>query len=240
MGIVNVLPVLPSLDVESLASEANQHLVQQIIRVQSLQSSIYIHPRVISYVDRKEKAHYGGIYVDAMDRDVVSVFWRKRRGKPKNVRLAVFNTITDPMRDMWHAWGMAVIEDPSGRGQHILIYDCDGFEHHVHFPHSLLESQRCMIETIPKRISVQTIWISCDLSKAKRDRCYQNTMDWIGAMVTLGDGRFQGTLDTRIIQGQWKAYQPVSQGTQSRPLYEPILDRDENGTTNASTGNELQ
>ncbi|KUL81592.1 hypothetical protein ZTR_10500 [Talaromyces verruculosus] len=231
------LSALPPLHVQSLASEANWHLARQIARVQSLQSSIYIHPRVISYVNQKEKAHFQRIYIDAMDRDVVSVFWRKRRGEPKNVRLAVFNTITDPMRDMWHAWGIAVIEDPSGRGQHMLIYDCDGFEHHVHFPHFLLDSQRRMIETIPKRISVQTIWISCDLSKAKRDRCYQNTMDWIEAMVTLGDGKFQGTLDTRVIRGRWKAYRPVSQGTQPRPLYEPIFNGDE---TNASTWNELQ
>jgi hypothetical protein len=198
--------------VDSLASEANQHLARQIARVKRLRRSIFIHPRIISYVDRREESYFREIYVDALDRDVVSTLWKTTRNGPRNVILAAFTTYTDVDRDMWHAWGMAMIKDQSG-GTHLLIYDCDGFEPDTPaFPLFLIESQQHMIEALRKRISIQKAWVSCDLSRAQQNQCYQNTMDWIEAMVTQGDHMFRGERDPRIVQGKWRSYvlQPIS------------------------------
>jgi hypothetical protein len=202
---------LPALSISSLASEANQYLERQITRVKMLRGSIYIHPRIISYNNRSEKAYYRRIYVDAMDRDTFDVCWRAKGTQHQNVWLAAFNTYTEKDRELWHAWGVALIKGESGLGRHLLIYDCDGFDNQdeslfVSSSKGLLKLQQHLIRALQMRMKIQKLWVSCDLSKAKMNRCYQNTIDWIEDMVTHGDQKFRGENDARILQGQWRPY----------------------------------
>lgn len=77
----------------------------------------------------------------------------------------------------WHCWGAAFIKE-QGRGQQLLIYDCDPVKDPTR-QKELMGTQRKLLEMARKRTGVKDVWYNQDLLKSKENRCLFYKFHWI-------------------------------------------------------------
>jgi hypothetical protein len=158
----------------------------------------YVHKTPIAYPTKANKDNWRTAFVGADMLDTYQQFWKAQT--TANTRLALFSTwnatwVGDSQWDTryWHAWAAALVKNPSGKGKHLYIWDCDAdmaqdFDG-LRPQDFMLGTQVKLIQLAREKGRIDGLWYGGGES-AGQDRCVELTGCWIERMATAVDDPF--------------------------------------------------
>ncbi|KAI4265383.1 MAG: hypothetical protein L6R38_009460 [Xanthoria sp. 2 TBL-2021] len=135
----------------------------------------------------------------AAERDIFHHLWKNQAGI--KTRIGVFATWTRthvgsgiPSEDqVWRCWGAALVNNSSGRGKHLYIFDCDGDMEAIDFqavrPRNIfIGAQQNLLEAVKKKFSLQSLWyLGCNECP---NRSLASTGKWATSIANTPDASF--------------------------------------------------
>ncbi|KAL8855323.1 MAG: hypothetical protein Q9178_008022 [Gyalolechia marmorata] len=156
----------------------------------------YLHPRILSYIGAGSKKFWTNDQLDgAKDRDYLYQFWKASTSV--NTRIELFATWTEKkigtttawVDQEWHCWGAALVNNGSGYGKHLYIWDCDGcmdWDDDVRARSILMGARWTLIQQFKKwKVAIHSI--------SFHGKCLRNTATWALSLAAQPDSLFSHT-----------------------------------------------
>jgi hypothetical protein len=150
-------------------------------------------PYLISFEDGQRKTNWASHVPDIAHRCTFSKFWTTP--SQKYVRLGLFSTWTKTWVGQkntewleWHCWVVAIVKPSTGRGVHMIIWDCDPRNIDNRRPHEfLLSLQRKFLCFSKRRTLIKSLWYNQDTTLSNHGLCLTYSLWWIMKVAAVGD-----------------------------------------------------
>ena len=162
-------------------------------------TTAYVHPRPISFPTSANKANWSYGVEDPEGRDCYNSL-SKHAPKSKN-RLMLFATWTKSWvgrpwkEDSWHCWGAAMLDNSTGYGKHLVIFDSEADMSQdftvVRPKEVMLCTQTSFIKWARGKHRLDSLWFgNAGITPTPFD-CVRHTVEWIESFAPVLERKFQ-------------------------------------------------